>query len=637
MLKKLLFSILFLLPIVGMASHIVGGEITYKCLGNNNYEFTVNIYRDCLPPSQGGGTPSALAEDNPASICIYKGNSFFAVDSFINFTSSLVVPVNFSNDCIVNPPATCLSLLQFKFSKNLPASPDSYTLIYQRCCRNETVNNIINPAYSGASFYCTIPPSICNNSANYTYYPPQIICVNNPFVYDHSATDADGDSLSYEFCAALNGGDQQNFKPTYLGPFKPNLQSLNYRSPFSPTLPVGGNPILKIDPVTGIITGTPNIQGRFIVTVCCTEWRNGVPINVVRRDFQFVVTNCSKAVVANIPQFSEEQNTYIVSCKSYTVNFVNQSTGGFEYHWDFGVAGSNTDTSNIFQPTFTYPDTGTFKVKLVVNPGSTCPDSITRLVKVYPDFNTDFEFNGLLCPNSPINFTDKTTSTFLPINYWNWNFDDGTSSPLQNPTHSYSNIGKNFVVTLISGNKYGCLDTAVQTLPIPVVNVFAGNDTVIVKNNIIQYNGSGAANYQWNPSDFLDNANINNPTGFYSDTGRYTYILTGITNNGCIDFDTIHVIVSDGPYITLPNAFTPNDDGNNDIFKILASGFKKLNSFKIFDRWGIMIFSTTDFRKGWDGTYKGKKCELGTYFWLVEAIDLNDKKQLIKGDVNLLR
>jgi gliding motility-associated-like protein len=90
-------------------------------------------------------------------------------------------------------------------------------------------------------------------------------------------------------------------------------------------------------------------------------------------------------------------------------------------------------------------------------------------------------------------------------------------------------------------------------------------------------------------------------------------------------------------HITMPNAFSPNSDGDNDIFRILAAGFKKLNYFKIYDRWGEEVFFTNYFRRGWDGTYKGRDCEVGTYFWIISAIDIDNKEKTIKGDVTLLR
>ncbi len=619
------------------ASHIVGGSFTYICLGNNTYEFTLSLYRDCLDPKLGGGNPQALQSDDPAYISIFRGNSFYSFDS-VFYNTNMTIPTNFSNDCIKNPPATCLNRLEFKFIKVLPPSNQNYTIITQRCCRNQTLNNIINPGTTGASYYCVVPgnAAVCNNSAVFKNYPPQIICINNPFVYDHSANDPDGDSLVYYFCEAQKGGDANDPKPILHGNM-PYLQSVNYISPYTAVNPLGGNPILKIDPVTGIITGTPNMQGRFVVNVCCDEYRNGQLINTSKREFQFVVTNCSKAVVANIPQYSDEANTYIVNCKSNTVTFKNSSTGGFDYFWDFGVPNLSTDTSSLFEPTYTYPDTGTYIVKLYVNRGSTCPDSISRIVKVYPEFKTDFSYVGKLCPGEEIHFADLSTSTYGNINFWKWNFDSEGTSSIQNPTHTFSNTGKEFNVSLISGNKYGCRDTVTKILNIPKVNIFAGNDTVIVVNTPFQFNGQGADNYLWTPSTYLDNVNVANPNAVFPVTGDFTYTLNGTTNNGCFGTDDIKITVAEGPYIIAPNAFTPNGDGTNDIFKILAAGYKELKEFTIFNRWGAEVFKTKNFRQGWDGTYQNKPCEIGTYFWIARAINLDNKETLIKGDITLIR
>lgn len=620
------------------ASHVVGGDLTYVCLGNNTYEFMISIYRDCLPPSQGGGNPAALESDNPAFISIYNGNNFFSFDS-VYFFDRVNIPANFSNECINNPPATCINRIRFRLVKVLPPNANPYTVIYQRCCRNETVNNILAPGITGATYFCTVPPppANCNNSAVFKNFPPQIICAGNPFVYDHSATDPDADSLSYGFCDALKGGDPNDPKPALTSGFLPVLSTVNYRAPYSSAVPMAGNPVVQIDPVTGVITGTPNIQGRFVVTVCCYEWRNGAIINVTTREFQFVVTNCSKAVVANIPQLSDEQNTFVASCKSFTVNFINKSSGGFSYFWDFGVEGILSDTSNLFEPTFTYPDTGTYRVKLIVNRGTTCPDSIIRLVKVYPLFNTDFSFAGNLCPENPIQFNDLSTATFQPINFWAWNFDDGNTSSLQNPIHVFGNQDKVYNVSLISGNVFGCRDTARKSIDMKKVKVFAGNDTVIVRNTPITLFGQGASQYEWTPSSFLDNPFSQSPMAIFADTGRYTYILKGVTSNGCVDNDTITITVASGPYLTVPNAFTPNGDGNNDIFKILAAGYKELKTFRIFNRWGEQVFATTNFRLGWDGKHKGRDSEVGNYYWVVTAIDLDGNEQLIKGDLTLIR
>ncbi len=636
--------IIFIIIIFGCfhaeASHIVGGEITYVCLGNNQYRFTINIYRDCRPTNQGGGNPQALTSDNPAYISIFNGNgSFFSFDSlFANSAGGSIVPLEFNNSCVNNVPTKCLNRMQFVLTKTLPPNATGYDVVLQRCCRNQATQNILNGGATGASFYCTVPPSNvnCNNSAVFKNSPPQIVCINNPFLFDNSATDIDGDSLSYEFCSAEIGADQNDPKPINTAD-PPPYAPVNYRSPYTPTMPIASNPIIAINPVTGIITGTPTLQGIFSITVCCKEWRNGVLINTIRRDFQVDITNCSKAVVADIPVRSQEPNTYIINCKNFSVNFENNSRGGFSYAWDFGVPGITTDVSTTQNPTYTYPDTGTYVVKLVVNPNSTCPDSIERLVKIYPLFTADFNFDGQLCPGTPISFSDNSNTTYFNVSYWLWNFDDGTTSSAQNPNHTFPNIGKDFRVMLESGNSAGCRDTASRTVPIGFVNLDAGNDTVVLKNELVQFNATGTETYNWSPNSFLNNSTISNPIALYPDTGRYTYIVTGATADGCPDIDTINVLVSDQAYLVLPNAFSPNGDGNNDIFRLLASGFKKINHFRIFNRWGQKVFEANDYYSGWDGKFKGIDQPMSTYFWTVSAIDLRDSDQIFRGDVILIR
>ncbi len=622
--------LVFGLTISAKASHIVGGEVSYKCLGNNNYEITINIYEDCIT-----GDQTAIAQDDPGLISIYDGPTFRhrVVFDSISLDPRINVPANFSNQCINNYPNTCLYKASFIKRYNLAASTTGYMIVYQRCCRNATVLNITNPGSTGATYFTTIPPSqsaACNNSAVFKNYPPQIICLNTPLVYDHEATDADGDSLSYEFCTAYNGGDPNNVKPV---PAPPPFPPVSYVSPFSATMPMGGFPQIKINTTTGLITGTPNIQGRFVVTVCCHEWRNGVMINSVFRDFQFVVTNCSKAVVADIPILSDEPNTYIVQCKDLSVHFKNNSKGGFSWLWDFGVpSGTSTD----FEPTFTYPDTGTYTVKLVVNPGSTCADSITRLVKVYPSFKTDYEFSGLHCPGSPLSFTDLTESTYKPIISWSWSFGDGQGSSDQNPVHTYAS-GNDYKVTLISKNTKGCTDTATQSISIEKFHPFAGNDTIIVAGEIINFNASGGIHYIWTPATNLNFGDIPNPTGRYPDTGHFAYNVYIKSETGCEGNDSIKVWVVAQPSYFVPNAFTPNGDGINDLLKPIAIGYSANNYFKVFNRFGEVVFFSKDFSEGWNGTYKGQLADMGTYFWELSVTNRFGKKEFYKGDVTLIR
>ena len=614
------------------ASHIIGGEFTYTYQGNNVYRVTLSIYQDCLT-----GNPSAIQQDNPAKVTIFEGDgNIYLQDATLVAVSSVLIPSNFSNSCITNVPNTCLRKTVFVKDYVLPTNTLGYRILYQRCCRNATILNIDNPGTTGASYYCDIPPLATigvNNSAIFKVDPPQIICLNVPFVYDHSATDADGDSLSYNLCEAYIGGSQSNSSPL---PNSISLFPVNYSVPYTFDNPIQGNPGIQIDAVSGLMYFTPTIQGRYVVTVCCNEWRNGIIINTSKREFQFVITNCYKTTIANIPQYSTDFNTYIFTCKTKEINFKNTSIGGLTYHWDFGVANLQSDTSNLFEPTFTYPDTGTYKVKLIVNPKSTCSDSITRYVKVYPSFKTDFNISGNPCPNTIINLNSQITNTAPPTTFYNWYSNGNLISNDANTTTSYTTSGKNFI-TLVAGNSKGCKDSINKEYVIDNFIPFAGNDTTIVVGEQIQFNASGGSLYSWTPNLYLNVANIADPVGFYPviDTILYTVNIT--SSNGCIGADDIVVrIVKQGSYF-MPNGFTPNNDGNNDRIRPILIGYTKLNYFSIYNRWGELLFNSKNINDSWDGTYKDQKCEMGTYFYTISVTDRNNKIDNYKGDFILLR
>ncbi len=613
------------------ATHIVGADFTYVQIpGTSRYQIQLKLFQDCLT-----GDPQAIAQDDPANISVFYGDGTPFGKRKIPAAEQITVPLNFANECINNPPRTCLKRTTFIWEENLPPDTRGYTIAYQRCCRNGSINNIVNPEGVGATYFCTIPPipRSNNSSAVFKNNPPQIICINNPLVYDNSATDPDGDSLSYEFCEAYQGGGPSEPIPEAQAP---PYTIVNYAAGFTPARPFLGNPRIQINPTTGLISGTPTVQGRYVVTVCCNEWRGGVKINTTKREFQFVVTDCSKAVVANIPQYSQEFNTYIVQCKSLTVKFDNQSTGGFQYNWDFGVPNTSTDQSTDFSPTFTYPDTGTYVVTLTVNRGSTCADSISRIVKVYPTFNADYVYAGLPCPNTPIQFTDQSQSRYGPVSSWQWTFGDGQTSTAPNPVVAYPQGGE-YSVSLVSGNALGCLDTAIKQLNIERFRPFAGNDTIIVRGESIRFQATGGSIYTWTPATYLNATNIPNPVGYYPVLDSVRYRVDIQSEVGCRGSDDILVWVVNQAALFVPTAFTPNGDGMNDILAPIAIGYRNFNFFRIFNRFGELVYSTEDIGRGWDGTWKGRTADVGVYYWVLSSINRFGQEEMQKGDVTLIR
>ncbi|MBL7762887.1 MAG: gliding motility-associated C-terminal domain-containing protein, partial [Chitinophagaceae bacterium] len=181
-------------------------------------------------------------------------------------------------------------------------------------------------------------------------------------------------------------------------------------------------------------------------------------------------------------------------------------------------------------------------------------------------------------------------------------------------------------------------DTILVTV-LPKVNAFAGRDTSVVVDQPLQFNATGGVVYSWSPATGLSATNIANPIGLYSseiDSIRYKVLVTD--EAGCSDSATIKVkVFITKPQVFVPTAFTPNGDGLNDVIRPIAVGIQQINYFRIFNRWGQLVFATTTNEPGWDGTIGGKPQATNTYVWLVEAVDYLGRKFFKKGTVTLIR
>lgn len=185
---------------------------------------------------------------------------------------------------------------------------------------------------------------------------------------------------------------------------------------------------------------------------------------------------------------------------------------------------------------------------------------------------------------------------------------------------------------------YGCNFSVFDTMKVfidPPVPAFAGNDTNALLGQPHHLKATGGVNYSWSPAGPLNNANISNPTAIlYNDT----YFRVTVTDAaGCSAFDDVFIKVYEGPTYYMPNAFTPNGDGLNDVLYPTTVGMKFTDYFMIFDRYGELMFQTREFQKGWDGTYKGKPADQGTYVWIIKGRDENGKLVEMKGTVLIIR
>lgn len=614
---------------------MVGGEIMYRCLGNNVFEFTIILYQDCTP----SGSEGPINGDNPLYYNIFSNsNNNRIINGTALFQSDGIISSNFADECLNNRPNICLYHQVYVFTDTLPPDSAGYTIAYQRCCRTQSILNVVAPGNKSAVYLATIPGftngQCPNNSAIFKNVPPQVICANNPFLYDFSATDIDGDSLSYSLCNSLY---DINLDSTSASP-KPSVfdappyDNMPFRSGYSVNQPIDGS--ISIDPVSGLLTGNPTSVGRYLVTVCVSEWRNGKLLTTRSRDIMFTITNCSRKSIANIPINSSFPNTYTVNCQDRTIYFENTSEGANTYNWHFGVPGATSTDRN---PTYTFPDTGTYLVKLVINKDGLCPDSIFRYVKVYPTYNAIIDIDGYFCLNEDITFKDVSTSTFGKTIFSEWYYNSRVFSEERSTKLSFNSFGEKDIM-LISGDSLGCKDTASVTIEISDFVAFAGNDTLVVKGYRYNFNAIGGGTYEWFPKDYLENPKAGNTAVYFPSRGVYEYYVKVKGEDGCEGVDTIIVTVLDDATIWMPNAFSPNGDGLNDRVMPKLAGYIKLGEFRIFNRWGELVYYTSKHDDlGWDGTLRSKPADIGVYYWTVSATNVENKPIRANGELHLLR
>ncbi|MDD5571520.1 MAG: PKD domain-containing protein [Bacteroidales bacterium] len=316
-------------------------------------------------------------------------------------------------------------------------------------------------------------------------------------------------------------------------------------------------------------------------------------------------------------------------CAPFTVTFTATATNTDLYEWVFGD-GATTIGNPV---THTYTVGNTYTPVLVLYDytnisGDTCIVNIvspqTLLVNnATVDFTADKVFS---CHDTTIQFADMTDA-FPAVTAWHWYFGDGDSSNLQHPSHYYGTVGTYTVTLTVEIN--GCLYTLTRPSYIvisstPDANFYINPDYVIVNNNIAFIDSSlGIVNiWSW---DFGDGtkSSLQNPFHAFQTSGTYRVTLTVSTSDGCSDTYIKEIVVD----LQIPNAFTPDGDGINDVFL-------KNQPLIIINRWGQTLYEGAE---GWDGTYDGKEVLPGTYFYILTLKDAENNPRKVYGSVTLIR
>jgi gliding motility-associated-like protein len=543
------------------ARHIIGGSMSYRCLGKDEYEFTLRMYRDCncigCPPLDATAYIGIYRCASPAS-CGAQFNAYASLDVPRQSIGRIAPP---EYPCLV-PPDVCVEEGIFVFRYTLPLSSSSYQVSFQRCCRDETMSNILSPGGTGVTYTIEITPEaqrLCNSSPSFAVVPPTVICANATLEYEHKAEEMDGDSLVYELCAPLAGagnqGQGQNaFICTGTTPrpaCPPPYAELNYRQPYSASFPIPGSPALSINAKTGLITLRPTALGRFAVGVCVLEYRKGVLLSKLYRDFQFNITDgCSPKLAPRVKadQKLADKEFLVRACGNTLVPLVNESTPPESIkfvQWEFNLKNGRSAKSGFWNAEIQFPDTGRYLGKLLLNPGYECVDSAKVWVHVLPLLQADFTYQYDSCKAGAVQFQDRSIAHSKFIRQWNWSLDEyGANSRLPSPSFRYQYPGlKQVRLTVRDTN--GCISAISKGLryfPAPPILLVAPNVAEQCEPaQVIFHNHSSPIDstyrIEWSFGDGGSSKRIS-PVYLYKNDGLYSVGLKVTSTIGC-QVDTV--------------------------------------------------------------------------------------------------
>ncbi|MEN7551067.1 gliding motility-associated C-terminal domain-containing protein [Rapidithrix thailandica] len=717
------------------STHIVGGEIELTHLSGSSYKLALILYFDQI-----NGNPGAL--DNSVSISSFSKRTHQQVGTFIlPLVSTSSVAYSYP-DCSI--PQLRTQRIYYERTIQLPPGEyneaEGYYMVFERCCRNGVIQNIFDPGGAGQSFYLEFPAVVQGGQAfinsSPRLFPPlsDYACLNQPFYFDFSGDDPDGDSLVYSMAIPINGHSTPDSPAPPPSPAPYSL--VQFLSGYNLENMIKGEPPISINQ-QGFITITPTETGLFVFSVKVEEYRDGKKIGEVRRDFQMLVIDCPQAsppeIIKVVDKYQEEYHsgksiTYQANetdnCFHLTVRDEDANTrlvskiiannfpeNDLVFSGDLDVIIHPEDSAQIQVCLTECPtlinEEYSFKV-LVGDNSCSLPMFDTVEINLFielpnhkPEVHTDLDYDeDLGCYYGEFSIDELSSFeifaedsdldsiwlqgkgvgfdlTQLGISFQNTQGKGTTSSQLSwTPTCATLGTGiseKLFEFEFITSDIGRCgiisQDTAcvqikvfkdpipnerpklqINALPVDMQGRYFNSNALVGKSLRYEIIGSdedndqveiigltpqyifdslgisfqGAsgpspqvATFEWTPTcDFLNE-------DFSPKEYEFDFLISDQTYCDYATYDTLtlRVTVTDLSQIEIrpfPNAFTPNNDGKSDVFKISNLPIDNCrDSFKhiqIYNRWGEDIFYSEERNFEWDG----RGFPPGIYYYSIE-------------------
>jgi gliding motility-associated-like protein len=496
--------------------------------------------------------------------------------------------------------------------------------IYQAVCANCGGNNVCPPQGSITSPFPITPGVIAPvNGAIGSNTPGECNLAAIKIQFDYSGVAAGVQS-------AINGvvNDSSGCVPLTVNFSDTLLPAQTYIWDFgdgSPTVTTTANNT----------THTYTTLGSFLVKLVKVDNTKCIP-----RDSSFMTIS-----VRNDRATLDLNAVKLPPCESLSFQFDNLSiappgkpfTNG-DFTWDFGD-NSPRVTTGAGSVNHTYAAAGTYNVRLILNDTSYCngPDSITRTIRLAPNVEARFETPDSGC----VPYLARIENTSLAGQTFIWDFGDGSTFTGANPPPKLYVSPGSYTITLIAIDPSTCniQDTTSQTINVydnPIAG-FSFSPNPGQENTPTQFTNTsvGAVRYFWAFGDGDTSTQVN-PVHQYNATGDFDACLVAFNQFGCRDTVCQQVSALIVPLLDVPNAFTPNGDGVNDRVFVRGFGIAKM-TFRIYNRWGQVVFQSADQQTGWDGRFKGELQPMDAYGYTLEVQFSDGSRTSKKGDITLVR
>lgn len=533
------------------ASHAMGADLTYECLGGNQYRVRLSFYRDCV-----GITPSTS---------VFIPVTSTSCGQNLNVTLNLLsgYPIEVSPLCAAQlPNSTCSGgslpgVEQYVYEGviTLPMACPDWVFSFTECCRNSGITTLSAPGSENLYVSSTLDNinGPCNSSPNFTTLPVPYICQGQPYVYNHGAIDPDGDSLVYSLVNALNTA----------------TTSVAYNGGFSGTTPLSSTPPVAINSTNGNLSITPSAIQIAVVAVQVDEYRNGILIGSTIRDIQVTVLNCTNNAPTIQPLVGLTGGTQvgpysIEICPGTPLTFSIPGTDPdagnvLNMTWNNGITGAtftpatgSSPVTGTFSWTPTGGDVGLHSLTITLEDDG-CPVLGQQVIAIDIDV-LDGTYAGpdqaFCTPGGPVTLNATGGTAFT------WNILSGSPGSLS-CTNCASPMATPSVPTtyeVISNLPGTCRqrDTVVVTpqtgftlAGLPDITLCGSGTSTPLS---VTPSVAGTYTYSWTPWTTLTNPTTQTPTA--TPTGNTSYVATVTSSVGCVARDTVNVTIS-------PNVLNP--------------------------------------------------------------------------------